>query len=413
MISDADLSNFALQYGTPLYVYSLPAMREAISRLRRELPQPHRLYYSMKANPHPEILRTAVNEGLYLEASSPPEASLALSTSENVLATGPGKTDSSINRMIQAGVRRFTVESPLEHKRLRGVARQSGVPVGFLVRLNAPDDARASWKMGGQASQFGVDLRQTELLSSVCRSDDWAKFQGFQLFSASNVLDTESLVMSITSSVRAAAEAASLASVTVSELDLGGGFPAPFGQRAVAPNLSGLGDKVSDELDINFPGWRIGSPVVSFESGRAVSASAGTLLTTVQDRKSSRGREFAVLDSGINHLAGMSGTGRSLLPRLSPRTIHETKLAKREPFEGDLVGSLCTPADVLVRRIAIEELGVGDILAFDNVGAYGLTASLIGFLGHDSPVELAVDGGRVGATRLSLGRGKAGALHED
>jgi diaminopimelate decarboxylase len=52
-----------------------------------------------------------------------------------------------------------------------------------------------------------------------------------------------------------------------------------------------------------------------------------------------------------------------------------------------------------------ERLAIGDVLAIPNVGAYGLTASLLGFLSRDLPCEIVVDGGRlIEATRLTLTR---------
>jgi diaminopimelate decarboxylase len=50
-------------------------------------------------------------------------------------------------------------------------------------------------------------------------------------------------------------------------------------------------------------------------------------------------------------------------------------------------------------------LATGDLVAIPNVGAYGLTASLLGFLSRDLPCEIVVDSGRfIEATRLALVR---------
>ena len=47
----------------------------------------------------------------------------------------------------------------------------------------------------------------------------------------------------------------------------------------------------------------------------------------------------------------------------------------------------------------------GDVLEISNVGAYGLTASLIAFLGHDTPTEIVLDGENiVDVSRLTIRR---------
>jgi diaminopimelate decarboxylase len=66
---------------------------------------------------------------------------------------------------------------------------------------------------------------------------------------------------------------------------------------------------------------------------------------------------------------------------------------------------LCTPLDSWARGIPLEDVEPGDVVAVPNVGAYGLTGSLIGFLSHEAPVEIVLDHGRVvEVSRLSLSR---------
>jgi diaminopimelate decarboxylase len=68
-----------------------------------------------------------------------------------------------------------------------------------------------------------------------------------------------------------------------------------------------------------------------------------------------------------------------------------------------LTGPLCTPLDVHNRRAILSRPRVGDVLAVPNTGAYGLTASLLGFLGRDIAAEAVVDGDTlVGVRRLEL-----------
>jgi diaminopimelate decarboxylase len=49
---------------------------------------------------------------------------------------------------------------------------------------------------------------------------------------------------------------------------------------------------------------------------------------------------------------------------------------------------LCTPADVLGNQIVTGPCRAGDVVAISNVGAYGLTASLLSFLSRPAPTEV-------------------------
>jgi diaminopimelate decarboxylase len=112
-------------------------------------------------------------------------------------------------------------------------------------------------------------------------------------------------------------------------------------------------------------------------------------VSEVIDVKHSRGQTFVVLDAGINAFGGLSGLGRLLPTAVRPvggggGTVVAT-----------LTGPLCTPGDLLDRDLTLPEPAVGDVLTIPNAGAYGLTASLVRFLGRRAPAEVALRGGTV------------------
>jgi diaminopimelate decarboxylase len=76
------------------------------------------------------------------------------------------------------------------------------------------------------------------------------------------------------------------------------------------------------------------------------------------------------------------------------------------------VGPLCTPGDILGRDISLPRLGIGDVVAIPNAGAYGVTSSLLMFLGRPAPVEIAVKGGEiVSVSQLEHNRVYSTAMH--
>jgi diaminopimelate decarboxylase len=87
----------------------------------------------------------------------------------------------------------------------------------------------------------------------------------------------------------------------------------------------------------------------------------------------------------------MSGLRR--LPPLVPHLVSEQDGAGAAEL-GDVMvtGPLCTPLDLWARTARLPRVRPGDVLAVPNVGAYGLYASLVAFLGHPLPVEVVVDG---------------------
>ncbi|WP_217558999.1 type III PLP-dependent enzyme [Streptomyces sp. GbtcB6] len=401
-----DPTELARRFGTPAYIYDLSAVRSAARALTADLPDGAGLLYSLKANPHPAIVQELAALGMGAEVSSPDELRTALTaghTADQVLYTGPGKTPAEVATALAAGVRRFSVESPADRDRLAAACTAAGVDAEYLVRLNAPrGSAGGSLRMAGKPTAFGVDTADSAALTTLLRPSGRARPIGMHTFSATNIGDPDELLQEFEQSLAVCAQAAERADFVPQVLDLGGGFPAPSARPGELTRHPKLADGITRALAASFPGDD--APALVFESGRYLTAAAGTLLTTVVDIKHSGGKTFVVVDAGINVLGGMAGLGRLLRPSVQPETAVDGPGAS----SGDealpvLVGPLCTPLDVLSTAVRLPEPRIGQILAVPNVGAYGLTASLLGFLSRPIPTEIVTDSGMVrSARRLSL-----------
>ncbi|CAL9420871.1 L-glutamyl-[BtrI acyl-carrier protein] decarboxylase [Actinosynnema sp. ALI-1.44] len=390
---------------TPAYVYDLDEVDRSAALLRAALPSPSRLYYSLKANPHPLVVAALRAAGCHAEVCSPGELDVALAAGfspEEVLYTGPGKRDAEVAGALRLGVRWFSVDSPHAIDQLD---RLSPGDARFLLRVNdsAPVPGQGL-TMTGVASQFGADAQWVLARPELFGARDAATPAGFHLYMGTNLTDEDALVAQFTQAATTARKLADACGWDVEVLDLGGGFGAPFARAGDLPVFAGLAGRVADLLDSAFPGWRGGRPAVAFESGRYLVATAGRLLTRVLDAKVSHGTPVLVLESGINHLGGMSG-----LRRLPPMVPHLHADSPAGVLRGAIVaGPLCTPLDTWGRGVDVVAARPGDVLAVPNVGAYGLYASLVAFLGHPLPVEVTVRSGRVlDVSALALRRERA------
>jgi diaminopimelate decarboxylase len=398
------LVELAERYGTPAYVYDLEAVRRAHADLRLALPDTAVLYYSLKANPHPDVVAQLVELGCRAEVSSPGEVRAALEAGANpgdLLLTGPGKTEQLIARALDEGVTRFSVESPRDLERVDSLAAEGDIAVDCLLRINADEAAGGvGLAMTGVSSQFGSDASWVAREPGRFRGEGAAQVTGLHLYMGTNLVDEDVLARQFEIGVRLAERLSSLLG-GVSEVDLGGGFGAPFGRAGPRPRFPTLAGRVEELLDGRLPGWRRATPQVAFESGRYLVAESGTLVCRVVDVKESKGEVFVVLDAGINHLGGMAGLRR--IPRILPELTRLDGDAERQ--ESVLVGPLCTPLDVFGRGTELPRLEVGEVVAIPNVGAYGLTASLLAFLSFDPPAEVVVNGEEViSASRLDVRR---------
>ncbi|WP_433534575.1 type III PLP-dependent enzyme [Micromonospora sp. CA-249363] len=389
-------------YGSPLYVYDLERVDRAHADLRAVLPSPSTLLYSMKANPHPAIARRLRQAGCRLEVSSAGELAAALlagAGGQELLYTGPAKPLAELEHAVAAGVRAFSVESLTELERLGQAAARQRADLTALLRVNGQGATGGSGlRMTGIASQFGIDAETLAAHWSPERMPERVHVAGLHLFPVTNARSEEQLLAELRAAIDTAAELARTCRLEPAVIDLGGGFGAPYAAAGSRPRYPRLRAEAEQQLDASFPGWRASRPEVMFESGRYLVAESGTLLTTVIDVKRSRGKTYAVLDAGINVLGGMTGLGRLLPMRAIPTESAETA---DDVARVDLAGPSCTPLDVLGRDVPLPDARPGAILAIPNVGAYGLSASLNGFLSRPLPAEVLLSGGRVVAASRS------------
>ena len=115
----------------------------------------------------------------------------------------------------------------------------------------------------------------------------------------------------------------------------------------------------------------------------------GLYVTRVVDRKTSRGKTYLVVDGGMHHQLAASGNFGQVIRRNYPITTGH-RGTEAEPERVTVVGSLCTPLDLLGDDVELARAEPGDLVVLFQAGAYGLTASPTRFLGHPEPAEILV-----------------------
>ena len=415
-----NLRELADRYGTPLFAYDLDRVTAARQALLGALPRGFEVLYAIKANPHPDVaraVRVGAGHACQAEISSSGELAAALDAgfpAAGCLYTGPGKTDAELDEAISHGVRRFSVESLTDLRHVGAAAWRRAVTADCLIRVNSVAPAAATgMRMMGRPSQFGLDSETLPETMRQLTTVQGARVTGAHFYTMSNAKDEASLLTEFAQAIELAAQLEREAGLPLEYLDIGGGFASPYAVPGERAGYEKLRPELERLLDLHLPRWRTGSPRLGCESGRYLVGGSGFLLCRVVNIKNSRGRKFIILDVGINAVGGLSGIGRLLPAAVRPAGPALHGSAPGGPAPGDvasLVGPLCTPGDVLARDVGIPPLAAGDVVTIPNVGAYGLTASLLGFLGGPAPAEVAVRGSTVvSVSRLEIRRAYAPA----
>jgi diaminopimelate decarboxylase len=387
----------------PAYVYDLGRLDAHVAAIRAALPPSVELYYAVKANPDAAVLGTISGHVDGLEVSSGGELAHVSGVAPGcpVAFGGPGKTAPEIASAVAAGTHRFHVESPHELRLLASAAAAAGRGVDVLLRVNlfgaAGAGAAGAGAVGAGAAgaggaalvmsgPFGMDAAS---LDSCAQLDlDLVRIRGLHTHAASG-LDAGDLLVAARSFLDFGRSWCGAHGVRDPEFNLGGGMAVDYSRPDSLFDWALYGRGLAS-LVSHGSGSGSGSgsgETLRIEPGRAVTAYCGWYVSRVLDVKCSHGEAFAVIAGGTHHLRTPAAKGHD-------QPFHVIEMPDwpfgwRRPGMGSgavtVCGQLCTPKDVLARRVQVQRLRAGDLVAFGMAGAYAWNISHHSFLMHPPP----------------------------
>ncbi|MGA2465567.1 MAG: pyridoxal-dependent decarboxylase, exosortase A system-associated [Thermodesulfobacteriota bacterium] len=383
------LEDIAHQFGTPFYLYDLNNIYEKIQTIRDYFGDSIKLYYAIKANSNLELLKSirAKVDGLDISSYGEMEQCLLAGYSPRQLSfAGPGKTYGELEKAINGKIGIISVESVREMEDIKKVSLSINEKVDIALRINPSLLIKEfAIKMGGQATQFGIDEEKLDSAVVYLRENEsHLSFKGIHVYSGTQCLNEEALVKNVDNVLEIAKRLKNEYDLECAWINLGGGFGVSYhdNQKLDIGKIAG-GVKKGIE---NYKKFTKGNPDFVFELGRYLVTEAGIYVAKVVSHKESRGKLYFILDGGMNHHLAASGNFGQILKKNF--MVKNLSNPSDKPVNCNLVGPLCTTLDILGRDIAVESPRVGDIIAFLNSGSYGFTSSPLLFLGHETPTEL-------------------------
>lgn len=390
-IGGVPLSRLAARVGsTPFFAYDRSLLDARVDTLRAALPAQIELSFAMKANPMPAVVQHLAGRVDRIDVASSLEMTAALDTTmrpERISFAGPGKTPAELRQAVAAGIL-VEVESTTELDRVVAAGTDLGVTPTVAVRVNPDFSVKGSgMRMGGGPQQFGIDA---EVVPDVLRTyaSRGVEIVGFHIFAGSQNLSAEIIAEAQVRTVDLVSTLAESLPTPVRYLNLGGGFGIPYTERDQPLDLAAVGASLHELVEGPIA-QRFPEASTVIELGRYLVGECGVYVTRVVDRKTSRGRDYLVVDGGMHHQLAASGNFGQAIRRNYPLVIGN-RLTEESGDEVTVVGCLCTPLDLLGDKIQLPTGQIDDLVVIFQQGAYGLTASPTAFLGHPAPAEVLV-----------------------
>jgi bifunctional diaminopimelate decarboxylase / aspartate kinase len=339
--------------GRARYVYHLGTVREQIHRLLEELPAVDVLYYAMKANAYPGILRAIAEEGIGFECVSAAEVRCARehAGSDTPLLFTPNfcpieeyrEAFNAGAEVVVDGPQVFDLDPKLFAGRGVGLRIDPGQGVGHHTKVVT----------AGAATKFGLSLADLELFREAARRHG-VRVTGIHAHVGSGILDPSAWVHTANILLEAMA---SFPDATW--IDLGGGLGVPEQPGQHSLDLARLQRELGR--------IRTAHPRVSLrlEPGRFLVSEAGVLVAPVTQVRTKGGVHLAGVATGMNSLL------RPALYGAWHRMHNLSRLGEAPARTWQIVGPICESADVLGRDRRLPDPRPGDVILIENAGAYG------------------------------------------
>lgn len=346
----AVLAGLVARFGSPLLLVDGAVLREQYRRLAAALPGVV-LHYALKPLPVRAVVETLAAEGAHFDLATNGEVDLVRDAGvapARCIHTHPIKRDSDIRHALDYGVTTFVVDNPDELAKFAAYAGRAGV----LIRLSF----RSPEAVVDLSRKFGCDPGTAlDLMREARRLG--VELRGLSFHVGSQSLSPDTKVRAIDACGALMAEARREGLGPLGTLDIGGGFPIDYIERA--PPIEDFCAPIRAALARLPAGTRIIA-----EPGRFICGPAGTVLATVMGRALRDGRWWYYLDDGL--YGSFSGQvydhARYPVEPLFPSA------GARAPSV--LAGPTCDSVDVIAEDVALPPLRTGDIVVGRQMGAY-------------------------------------------
>jgi ornithine decarboxylase len=337
------------EFGSPLLIIDCARVRTQYRKLRRALPGVD-LHYALKPLPHAAVVNAVTAEGGWLDLATTGEVRLVEQLgidAARCIHTHPIKRDCDIRNALEFGVRTFVADNPDEVRKFKPYAGRAEL----LLRVSF----RSPGAVCDLSRKFGCDPEHALELARLAATLG-VQVRGFSFHVGSQAADAMKHVEAIEACVRLTAAARREKLGAFDTLDIGGGFPIEYLQRA--PDIGRFCAPIRQALA------RLPKRVrVIAEPGRYIAGPAAIGVASVMGRAQREGHWWYYLDDGLYGCYSGQLYDHARYPVEALRREGELKPSV-------LAGPTCDSIDVIAENLMLPELKAGDLIVGRAMGAY-------------------------------------------
>lgn len=356
-MTNNDLLAVVQEFDSPVYVYDAQKIEAQYKRLHNAFKKVKQLKinYAVKALSNISILTYLGKLGAGMDTVSIQEVKLALEAGiepHRIIYTPNGVSLAEIEQAAKMGVQ-INIDnlSLLE----QFGTNQPKTPVCIRINPHVMAGGNTNISVGHIDSKFGISIHQLPHIKRIVENTGM-HINGIHMHTGSDILDIEVFLYASEILFETATHFDQLEFI-----DFGSGFKVPYKEGDIETNVEEMGEKLSKRFN-EFCKTYGKELTLAFEPGKFLVSEAGKFLVAVNVVKQTTSTVFAQVDSGFNHLI------RPMLYGSSHEINNISNPNGKERFYS-VVGYICE-TDTFANNRRISEIREGDILSFDNAGAY-------------------------------------------
>lgn len=371
-----DVVSLAQKYQTPLYLMDENLIRENCRLYRSSIEKYYEgnglVLYASKAFSSLAIYRIVMEEGLGVDVVSGGELFTALSAgfpAEKIYFHGNNKTEQELIYALESGVGHIVVDNLTELFLLNSLAKTMGKTADILFRIKPGIDAHThDFIMTGQIdSKFGVALETGEAFDIIKEASKLENVRvvglhchiGSQIFDLAPFEEAAKVMLTLIAKIKTEL------GITISELNLGGGFGVQYVDSDTPIAYDKYMESVSQVVKETCKALDLTLPKILLEPGRSIVASAGLTAYTVGNVKTIPDvRTYVSVDGG------MADNPRYILYQAEYDFEIANKIGDPKSETVTIAGRCCESGDLLGENVPLQKAEPGDVLAVFSTGAY-------------------------------------------
>lgn len=372
-IGGCDLVNLVDKYSTPLYILDEQTIRSICKDYKKAFEKypKTRMMYASKALCTEAVAKILDSEGFGFDTVSAGEIYTVYKAGvdmSHVLFNGSNKSYDELALALELGVGRISVDNFFELALLNEVAKSKNKTVDILLRITPGIECHTHEyiQTGHLDSKFGFDLTQIdEAVDLILNEYKNIKLHGVHAHIGSQIFETSIYADEIEILVKEIARLDEKYTLTLDEINIGGGLGVKYTDSDVPPSTYEIGEIIVNKLYKVIEKYNIEPPTVFLEPGRSIISTSGVTLYTIGSSKQvPKGRKYIAIDGG------MADNPRPSMYQAEYYAEIANNKGEAEFEKVTVAGRFCESGDILIKEIELPEPQEGDILCVYNTGAY-------------------------------------------